>query len=368
MQRYLISEPPAAILTMLADALDLVDFGIVLLNRDLRARFINRRFLEMWDAPPALIVTAPSFRDLLNHAAANGWYNVPADELPAYLDEREAQVRAGSTPAAIITLADQRHVLFRCVACADGGRILTYADITRELRLEALDVAARVSAELRFNSELLTDQAAHLASLAEAADESARMADAARLLLEHEVFERRQLEVDLRRLATTDGLTGALNRSEFLVSAQRAMEAKQGTGQKIVVLMVDADHFKAINDRFGHAGGDCALRHLVTSLRAGLRETDLVGRLGGEEFAVLLPDTQPRPAGMVAERLRARVADAPVAFGDRLIPMTISIGLAIQLETDRSIEQVMARADEALYRAKGSGRNRVVADQQTEAA
>jgi diguanylate cyclase (GGDEF)-like protein len=194
------------------------------------------------------------------------------------------------------------------------------------------------------------------------------MADAARLLLEHEVFERRQLEVDLRRLATTDGLTGALNRSEFLVSAQRAMEAKQGTGQKIVVLMVDADHFKAINDRFGHAGGDCALRHLVTSLRAGLRETDLVGRLGGEEFAVLLPDTQPRPAGMVAERLRARVADAPVAFGDRLIPMTISIGLAIQLETDRSIEQVMARADEALYRAKGSGRNRVVADQQTEAA
>jgi len=349
---------------MLADALDLVDFGIVLLNRDLRARFINRRFLEMWDVPPELIATAPSFRDLLNNDAANEWYDVPANELPAYLDDREAQVRAGSTPATIITLADQRHVLFRCVACADGGRILTYADISRELRLEALDVAARVSAELRFNSELLTDQAAHLATLAEAADESARMADAARLLLEHEVFERRQLEVDLRRLATTDGLTGALNRSAFLVAAQRAMEA----GQKIVVLMVDADHFKAINDRFGHAGGDRALQHLVTALRAGLRETDLLGRLGGEEFAVLLPDTQPKPAGIVAERLRARVAEAQVAFGDRLIPLTVSIGLAVQLETDRSIEQILARADEALYRAKGSGRNRVVADQQTEAA
>jgi diguanylate cyclase (GGDEF)-like protein len=133
-------------------------------------------------------------------------------------------------------------------------------------------------------------------------------------------------------------------------------------------LMIDVDHFKAINDRFGHAGGDGALRHLVALLRAGTRQIDLLGRLGGEEFCVVLTDTPAAPAEGVAERLRAQVAEVPTMFGDRLIPMTISVGLAIQLETETKIEQVIARADDALYRAKRTGRNRVVEDQRPAAA
>ena len=97
-------------------------------------------------------------------------------------------------------------------------------------------------------------------------------------------------------------------------------------------------------------------------------QADLVGRLGGEEFAIVLSDTSGASAEGIAERLRARVAETPAIFGDLSIPMTISIGLAIQAETDTTIEQVIRRADDALYRAKRSGRNRVVKDQRPEAA
>ena len=368
MPRYLTSESAEAILGALSDALDLLDFAIVLLDRDLRVQFMNRRFTEIWNVQPAFLATAPTFRELLDYAAANEWYALPAADVPAYLDAREAEVRAGSIPPARINRADRRHLRFRCFACADGGRILTYTDISQELDSETSDDMTRVSAELRFNSEMLEEQGAHLATLAEGAEDNARKAEAACLLLEHEVAERRQLETKLRHLATTDGLTGILNRAELLASAQRAIEKDLRTRQKLVVLMIDVDHFKAINDRFGHAGGDSALRHLVGLLRAGTRQIDLLGRLGGEEFCVVLTDTPSAPAEGVAERLRAQVAELPTVFGDRPIPMTISVGLAIQLETETTIEQVIARADDALYRAKRTGRNRVVEDQRPAAA
>ncbi|MEA2737433.1 MAG: hypothetical protein QOH05_740 [Acetobacteraceae bacterium] len=368
MPRYLISEPADSILKALGDALDLVDFGIVLLGPDLRARFINRRFGEIWNIDPAILATTPTFRELLEYAASRGWYAVAAADLAGYVDEREAEVRDGTTAPTLIDLSDQRRMLYRCIACADGGRILTYADISRELRREASNAVARLSAEQRFTSETLEDQAAYLATLAEAAEASAHQAEAARVLLASEIVERRLLEITLRRLATTDGLTGALNRVELLASAQRALEEGQDAGLKLVVLMLDVDHFKAINDQFGHAGGDRALEHLVAALRSGIRQIDLLGRLGGEEFAIVLPDTPASSAEMVAERLRARVAEMSVRFGDQCIRMTISLGLALQLDTDRSVEQVIARADDALYRAKRNGRNQVVADHRPPAA
>jgi diguanylate cyclase (GGDEF)-like protein len=352
----------------LGDALDLVDFGIALLDRDLRARFINRWLVEFWHIPPALLATAPTIRQLMDSTAADGLYLVASADLPGFLDAREADIRAGSTPPAVIELADRRRIAVRCFACADGGRILAYTDISNELRREATLAVGRINAELRFSSEMLEEQGAHLATLAEAAEENARRAEAACLLLEYEVAERRQLEAKLRHTATVDGLTGALNRAAFLAAAKNAIEMAPDPARKLVVLMIDVDHFKAINDGFGHAGGDRALVHLVATLRTGIRQIDLLGRLGGEEFAIVLTDTPPAPAGRVAERLRARVVAAPVMFGDRLIPMTISVGLAIQSNTDSSIEQIIARADDALYLAKSSGRNRVVKDQRPEAA
>jgi diguanylate cyclase (GGDEF)-like protein len=132
--------------------------------------------------------------------------------------------------------------------------------------------------------------------------------------------------------------------------------------------MLDVDHFKSINDRYGHAGGDLALKHLVSALGSRTRRGDLLGRLGGEEFAILLPSVAPEEAERLAERLVAHIAASPVAYGARLIEMTISVGLTMATGTDRSVERVIARADDALYRAKEGGRNQVVKDMPVEAA
>jgi diguanylate cyclase (GGDEF)-like protein len=360
MRRFLSPASPEAALTALSDALDQVDIGILLLNRDLRVCFINRRLEEMMDVNLELLTTAPTMRELVELAATKGWYGVPAADLTTYLDSREAAVSSGSVPPVLLELPDRRQILVQCVGCPDGGRILTYTDISREIGYAASEAELRVSAESRFNSEILEEQGARLAMLAEAAEANAFQAETARRSLEVEIAERRQLENELRRLATTDGLTGALNRAELLSLAQHALERGRIGGQKLAALMLDVDHFKTINDRFGHAGGDRALVQLVDILRAAIREIDLVGRLGGEEFAIVLPNTTAAAAYRVAERLRARIADTPVVFEGQIIPMTVSIGLAEQLAADRSVETVMSRADQALYRAKESGRNRVV--------
>jgi diguanylate cyclase (GGDEF)-like protein len=359
MPHFLVVEPAETMLTTLADALNLMDVGIILLNRDMRARFINRRQIELMDLPPELLATGPHYRALLAFAAAKSWYAVPPDGMPDFLDQRDKAVLAGSIPATRIDLADGRQLLFSCRTSSDGGRILTYADISRELRREAEDATDHIRAELRFNLETLEDQGAYLATLAEAADESTRRVEAARLDLEREIGERRHLETELRRLATTDGLTGALNRSAFLAEGQRALELARRFDHNLVVLMFDVDHFKAINDRYGHAGGDLALQHLVATLRSGIRDCDLLGRLGGEEFCVVLPAAWPTGADDLAERLRSRVEASRLPFGEREIAMTISIGLAMRQDTDRSIDQIVARADVALYQAKADGRNRV---------
>jgi diguanylate cyclase (GGDEF)-like protein len=362
MPHFLIAEPAETMLETLADALHLVDIGIILLNRDMRARFINRRQSELFELSPALLASGPHYRELLAFAAAKSWFAVPPDRLADFLDQREKAVLAGSIAPARLDLADGRQLLFSCLACPDGGRILTYADISGELKREAQDAKDHIRAELRFSTETLEDQGAYLATLAEAADESAKQVEVARLALEKEITERRHLETELRRLATTDGLTGALNRSAFLAAGQQQMERARQIDHNVVGLMIDVDHFKAINDRYGHAGGDLALRYLVTTLRSGIRDGDFLGRLGGEEFGIVLAAASPDVAAEVAERLRSRVEAGRLAFGERVIEMTISIGLATRLDTDRSIEQVTARADAALYRAKEGGRNRVVSD------
>jgi diguanylate cyclase (GGDEF)-like protein len=140
---------------------------------------------------------------------------------------------------------------------------------------------------------------------------------------------------------------------------RRLRRSKQAFG----LLMIDIDHFKMINDRHGHPVGDAALKHVVHCLRAGLRQTDLIGRVGGEEFAIMLPTTTIDDALRVAERLRTRVATKALKQGSTTICMTISIGLAMARQTDHSLEQIIARADTQLYRAKEGGRNRVCHDE-----
>ena len=373
MPQFLTAEPPEAVLATLSEALDLVDFGIVLLNRDMRVRFVNRHFVENCGLPQELLAGSPSLRDLLDHVARNSRYAVPPEALGGYLDQREAAVRAGAIAPTDIDLTDGRRMQFRCITCPDGGRMLTYTDITRikqeqELQLRASDEAERMGVELRFSNETLEGQASYLASLAETAEDNAQRAEEARRELEREVAERRELERQLRRMATTDALTGVLNRAQVLALGQKEMERARRLEQGLAVLMIDVDHFKSINDKHGHATGDEALKHLVGRLLAGVRRIDLIGRLGGEEFAVVLPSVTPEAAWMVAERLRAGIAVHPLRCESKRINMTVSIGLSMERRTDRTVEQVLARADAQLYRAKDGGRNRVCQDEGVVAA
>ncbi|WP_158253750.1 sensor domain-containing diguanylate cyclase [Chromobacterium alticapitis] len=174
-------------------------------------------------------------------------------------------------------------------------------------------------------------------------------------------LQRHGHEKQLYRLATQDGLTGLNNRRQFIELADRELERGRRTQGPLSVMMMDLDHFKQINDRHGHAVGDTVIRHFADLCRDALRASDLCGRLGGEEFAALLPDTALAEAMQVAERLRAAVAAARLPLDDGELSYTVSIGVAQQRPDEQDIDEVLSRADKQLYLAKHEGRNRVFA-------
>lgn len=175
-----------------------------------------------------------------------------------------------------------------------------------------------------------------------------------------DITERRKMEIDLKELATTDPLTGMPNRRHFMTALERELARyKRFQKQCAAVLMIDLDDFKKINDTRGHAAGDAVLKHFAGLAREGLRSTDTAGRLGGEEFAILLPGADMDTAKEFAERLRQRVMRAPTAVDGAVIPATVSIGVAVLDLADPGAGSAMARADAAVYRAKELGRNRV---------
>lgn len=168
------------------------------------------------------------------------------------------------------------------------------------------------------------------------------------------------LNEQLYELATTDGMTKLFNRRHFIESAQVQEKQLERNKSSYIVLMIDIDHFKKINDSYGHAMGDVAIVYIADILNENLREYDIVGRIGGEEFAMMLPDCKLDVAINIAERLRNRIADSKITFQDNAINLTVSIGLTSLDKKDKDFNQVLQRADEALYQAKDSGRNKVV--------
>ena len=170
----------------------------------------------------------------------------------------------------------------------------------------------------------------------------------------------KSLEEELRRLATSDPLTEVANRRFFFDRANAEWERLVRYGRPLAVLMLDIDHFKRINDRYGHPVGDKALKEFTQTLGAKLRINDLLGRLGGEEFAILLPETSLDHAVILGERLRAATAAIQIDTAQGSLSFTASIGIAACVAVDGAFEHSLARADAALYVAKQSGRNRVV--------
>lgn len=167
-------------------------------------------------------------------------------------------------------------------------------------------------------------------------------------------------ELELRLLATTDSLTGVLRRGPFVDEAARDCAQARRYKKDLSCLLLDADRFKAINDTHGHAAGDIVLQRLVSICKAGIREADYVGRLGGEEFAIMLPETSNKAAFDLAERLRKTTAATKITASGHEISITISIGVASCSATVSTIEHLLQNADAAMYDAKSGGRNRTV--------
>ncbi|TFW28246.1 GGDEF domain-containing protein [Massilia horti] len=165
-------------------------------------------------------------------------------------------------------------------------------------------------------------------------------------------------DAKMARLATIDFLTGLLNRGAFFERAESARMLAVRLKKPIALMMLDIDHFKEINDRFGHASGDQALVVFADTVRGVLRDHDIMGRLGGEEFALALPGTDLEGARQAAERLRMAVNAASVNIGGSDYTMTVSIGVVL-IDPAEALTNALARADHALYAAKSSGRNRV---------
>ena len=174
-----------------------------------------------------------------------------------------------------------------------------------------------------------------------------------------DISELKEKREALLQLATTDPLTGASNRRQFLERLDDELARLKRKGGAVTLLMADLDHFKRVNDTYGHAAGDAVLKHFVEIVSETLRKTDEIGRLGGEEFAIVLPGEGIEGARELAERLRERIKTSPSIFENKPIPISVSIGIASLSAHDSSAEAALKRSDEALYSAKKTGRDRV---------
>lgn len=173
-----------------------------------------------------------------------------------------------------------------------------------------------------------------------------------------DISDRKQLENELEALATRDSLTGVLNRRECSRVLIEELERARRYNRPLALLWIDFDHFKEINDTWGHAAGDSVLCSISSLLEDSVRSVDTLGRFGGEEFVLILPEMDVAEAEETAERLRQRVCNQPVALeSGHNIRLTISIGVAVFPDHGDTLDALCAAADKAMYRAKKQGRN-----------
>jgi diguanylate cyclase (GGDEF)-like protein len=404
-------------------ALDVMPLGIVLLDPKLNARFINQAFRRMWALPDEKADRNPSFAALMFHGRDTGAYEIPAEQLEAYVAGRLEQIEQGQSFVLDLRRAQGDVMRMQCTPLPDGGRMLSYMEVTDivrqadELRVLRDALENVQDGVLLLNSDLhatfmnrkvrkfweLTEQEAavqpfygslitratralepnlsakqlagfatkrvaevragdHVRELQTPDSRRLRahctnMAGGGRMITYYDVTDLIRHAQELERLATTDSLTGLANRRHFLAALDGEWSRFQRYYRSLSVLMVDIDHFKGVNDRYGHAVGDEAIKAMAEACLHGKRKSDIVGRVGGEEFAVLLPETSLSRARTVAERIRKHIAAQPLGAREAQFTITASIGIAEASVSMSGPGSLLAAADEALYQAKAKGRN-----------
>ncbi len=413
-------------LLSLRAALYEVPFGVVLLDNELRAQFINRAFRKMWRLPDSKADAKPAYIALLHHGRDIRAYDVSENDLKAYIADRVARVRVGDPAPVDLRQANGEVIRFHCTALPNGGRMLSYTYVTDivhqadelqnlrnaldnveqgislldpHLRVQFMNRAARkmwkVSdeiAEKRLNyAELVNTTRLTNASgvpqegldkyIAERittvrngdpapADvilsdgrtmrlQCAVLPNGGRMLTYSDVTDLVRHAAEQQHFATTDSLTDLHNRRHFMTLAAAEWQRFQRYQRPLSLLMFDIDHFKFINDKLGHDAGDQAIAHLAGLARQDKRPTDILARIGGDEFVMLLPETDVQQAGVVAERLRQKVAQSPAGEPGAEMKMTVSIGVAGATLSMPGIQALLKQADDALYRAKFLGRDKV---------
>lgn len=231
----------------------------------------------------------------------------------------------------------------------------------RDQMAEAVELAAQGGQDVERDCTLVLADGSHKHVHFQAEVSRAPEGRAVSLLCTvQDISERKRMEAELRELAATDALTGLPNRRHFLLQlGSELARVQRQPSLKSALLMLDLDHFKLVNDTYGHGVGDAVLRHFAELAGNEMRKVDTLGRLGGEEFAILLPDTDLPGAQFVAERLRQRVEASAFLSKGQPVALTVSIGIGLVDPADHSLEAVLARCDQALYLAKRKGRNRV---------
>jgi diguanylate cyclase (GGDEF)-like protein len=280
-------------------ALDNVQSGILILDCDLRAVYSNPVLHRMFKAHSQEETRTKNltYEHLLRSADI-----ASAVELDDYVARRLRWVQSGDPTPMDLQMTDGTVLRCHLAVLPEGGRMLIYSDVTDIVR----------------HAE------------------------------------------ELQRLATTDGMTGIYNRRHFLALADIEWNRTCRYNRPLSFLIFDVDSFKSINDQFGHQAGDDVIIHLANLAASCKRAPDVLARIGGEEFALRLPETDVPQAQAMAERLRSEVAARPSTSASQSIPATVSIGIAARSPEITSMIQLMRAADGALYEAKRGGRNRIV--------
>lgn len=288
--------------SFLQAVLDHLPFGMMVVDKDIRCRYWNRQSEELFLLPPGFVRMGVPMEDILRQVARNGIYG-PGD-IEDHVARRLQIIGSFRAHAVEMTRPDGRSL-----------RVMG-APVLVEGEPDGL------------------------------------------VLLQEDITERKNHQATLERLATTDHLTGLLNRRAFLDATEKEIRRAHRYGQPLAMIMIDIDHFKRINDSYGHPAGDEVLRRVAATCRGMLRDEDLMGRLGGEEFAITLVQPPLPQAAAVAERLRKSVAELAIEHEGQRLAVTVSLGIAEIGEDIAGLDQLVSRADACLYAAKRQGRNR----------